>query len=345
MDHSAAAQTNVPQTGALGITHLDRFYKRTMANRSGRQQKTNAKEWMLDTVLFAGLNLAIEETVQMLFKNGPSLAEFEKWILDRNDGHIAPERIARINAATEGHEVPEAQKKVIAAIEKMPSVLSADDLAFWEENGYVIVPGVISKEESKAAETVLWQNLRMDANDPNTWYPASEHQSIMVQFFHHPVLRRIHQSLRMHKAFAQLWGTADLWVNTDRMGFNPPERPGWSYAGPKLHWDTSLTQPIPFGIQGILYLTDTAENQGAFCCVPGFHKRVGEWLKNLPPRTNPRETILNTPAKPIAAQTGDLILWHQALPHAASPNRAARPRMVHYVTMFPCQPEPEREWL
>ena len=37
------------------------------------------------------------------------------------------------------------------------------------------------------------------------------------------------------------------------------------------------------GLQGVLYLTDTSAENGAFVCIPGFHKRLGGWLQTLPP--------------------------------------------------------------
>ena len=40
---------------------------------------------------------------------------------------------------------------------------------------------------------------------------------------------------------------------------------------------------LPMGLQGVLYLTDTSAENGAFVCIPGFHKRLGGWLQTLPP--------------------------------------------------------------
>ena len=41
------------------------------------------------------------------------------------------------------------------------------------------------------------------------------------------------------------------------------------------------------------------------------------------------------PVKAIAAKAGDLIIWHQALPHGASRNLHHLPRMVQYINMYP----------
>jgi len=109
----------------------------------------------------------------------------------------------------------------------------------------------------------------------------------------------------------------------DQAGLNPPERPGWPFPGPHLHWDTTLATPHYFGVQGILYLVDVAEDQGAISCVPGFHKILDAWLKELPPGADARTVAKATlEMKPIAASAGDLVLWHHALPHGSSPNHA-----------------------
>ena len=110
----------------------------------------------------------------------------------------------------------------------------------------------------------------------------------MVQYFQHPAFDAIRRAPRIHKAFAQLWGTADLWATTDRVGFNAPERDGFKFPGPHLHWDVSVKTPIPFGTGGILYLTDTPPEQGAFTLVPGFQRWGEDWLKALPAGADPR---------------------------------------------------------
>jgi ectoine hydroxylase-related dioxygenase (phytanoyl-CoA dioxygenase family) len=119
-------------------------------------------------------------------------------------------------------------------------------------------------------------------------------------------------------------------MNVDQAGFNPPERPGWKFPGPHLHWDVSLAQPVPFGVQGILYLTDTPADQGAFTCVPGFHLRIEHWLLGLEHGTDPRSVDHSSEAVPVSGDAGDLVIWHQALPHGSSPNRGTLPHRAVY---------------
>ena len=92
-------------------------------------------------------------------------------------------------------------------------------------------------------------------------------------------------------------------------------------------------------MQAILYLTDTAADQGAFTCVPGFHRRIEEWLSGLPAGRDPRASDFTREfareAVPVAANGGDLVIWHHALPHGSSPNRAPVPRIVQYMVGRP----------
>jgi hypothetical protein len=184
----------------------------------------------------------------------------------------------------------------------------------------------------------IYSFLGVDPGGPDTWYSAPQVDGIRVPLVHHPALCANRESPRIRRAFAQLGGGEDLWVSVDQTGMNLPERRGRHPFIQGLHFDVSLELPIPFGVQGILYLTDTAANQGAFRCVPGFHRAIESWLNNLPPGADPRkEDLEKLGPVPIAGRAGDLIIWHQALPHGAGPNRAERPRVVQYIKMRPSE--------
>ena len=139
----------------------------------------------------------------------------------------------------------------------------------------------------------------------------------------------------------------DAWeTNADRVGFNTPEIETWKFPGPRMHWDVSLKMPIPFGTQGILYLADTAYNQGAFSLVPGFHNRIETWLHNLPSNVQPRnEDIYSLGVQPIVANAGDFIIWHHALPHGSSVNSSNQPRFVQYMNYEPLDAFKQDEWI
>ena len=327
-------------TGSLGIYHMKRFWSRTMLMRQG-QIKSPSDEWVLDRLLINGLGLGLHETIRYLFKTGPSFEEFERWVVETNLGKIEPEQIVRINTAVTGKEFGGDQE-----LERSEPVLTSEDFAFWEANGYVVVHDAVPQENCRAAEQAIWEFIKADPEDQTTWYRGPQGHSIMVPLLHHPAFNANRKSLRLRKAFAQIWDRSDIWVNVDRAGFNPPELRNWPFPGPHLHWDTSLEPPIPFGVQGILYLTDTAPDQGAFRLVPGFQHRIEAWLKSLPPDVDPRRDVdlESLGPVPIAGKAGDLVIWREELPHGSSPNRASRPRMVQYITAYPTHWEYNPVW-
>ena len=330
-------------SGALGVSQVKRLWARALAARRGAQS-FDPGDTQRDQFVIHALGLGLEQTMQYLMQGAPEFAEFEGWIV-ATAGEPDPAQVRRINAALAGEPVPGPTQDWLLAVESAEPVLSADDLAHWDAHGYVIVRNAVPEAARSAAEQAIWTHLGARVDDADSWYVPNDH-GIMVQYFQHPAFTANRQSSRIHKAFAQLWRTADLWPSTDRVGFNVPERPGWMFRGPHLHWDVSLKQPIPFGTQGILYLTDTPGEQGAFTCVPGFQRRVGAWLAGLPPGADARQEDLHAlGSKPIAGQAGDLVIWHHALPHGSRPNRGLRPRIVQYINLRPYQVEEHSEWI
>ena len=331
-----------PEAGRLGVAHLRRLWAQAMRRRQGLPVESDPKSGAVnDAVVFDGLGLVIEETLRYLYQEGPDYEAFEGWVVERSGG-LDPQRIDRINAVTEGREYGEETKRWLRQIEEMEPVLDSRDLDFFGENGYVVVPEAVTKDACRAAELAIWEFLGKDPDDPDTWYVGT--RSIFVPLYHHPALWTNRKSLRVHKAFSQVWGTSDLWPIVDRVSMNPPEREGFRFPGPRLHWDVTLVPPLGFGVQGLLYLTDTASHQGAFTCVPGFHKRVDAWLSSLPPEADPREQdLLSLGTVPVAGSAGDLIIYHQGLPHGGSPNRASLPRVVQFLDYLPPR-RPAASW-
>ncbi|MBX3736139.1 MAG: phytanoyl-CoA dioxygenase family protein [Candidatus Didemnitutus sp.] len=331
------------EAGSLGVLHLKRLWTRARAARGG-WRSDDLDDDQRDHLVIDALGLGLEQARRQIMESARTFEEFEKWVV-ATSGEPEPARVARLNAALCGEPPPPATRAWLAQIDALPPVLSAEDLAHWEEHGYVIVHDAVPEESRRAAEAAIWENTSARPDDPTTWY-ADRGQGIMLQLFQHPAFTANRRSPRIHKAFAQLWGTADLWVTCDRGGFNPPLRPGETFRASDLHWDVSLARPIPFGTQGILYLTDTPPEQGAFRCVPGFHRRLEAWLDALPTGTDPRQQDLHAlGVKHIGGRAGDLVIWSDKLPHGASPNHGARPRIVQYLNMYPARRERNKVWL
>ena len=225
--------------------------------------------------------------------------------------------------------------------------LSVKDLTFWEENGYVVVRQAVPLKNCRAAERAVWAFAGMDPEDSETWYP-DEPRGIMKEIYQHQSLWDNRQYPRVHEAFSQIWKTKKLLVSQDRASINPPERAGYEFKGPWLHWDRELDPSHDVaGVQGSLYLNDTPANQGAFTCVPGFHVRLREWLDGVPEEAKPRNLVreeYGDDAFPVEGKAGDLGIWNRDLPHGSSPNSGARPRVSQYITMYKAPEAPTEEW-
>ncbi|NMH65423.1 phytanoyl-CoA dioxygenase family protein [Shewanella salipaludis] len=338
--HAAKLSTDAPMPagyedeGELGLYQLKRIFSKIQLSKAGRLDKSiREAEWSLDLMLYDELRLGLEPALQALYQC-PSFTEFEHWVLAQNDGALAPESVSALNAKVSAFYA--ATVSVATAVHD-PGILSASDWQHWQEQGFLVIPDVLDQTLCRRASQLVYDELGMDASRPETWYkPNHKLQKIMVQLFNHPVLNEIRHVPKIRAIFEALWQTNALWMSTDRVGFNPPERPDWQFPGPGMHWDLNFHQPVEFGTQALIYLTDTEAHQGAFSCVPGFHKKIDAWLASLPQGADPQDQDWQGwNVQPIAAKAGSLIIWHQALPHGSSPNRAKSPRIVQYLNMRP----------
>jgi hypothetical protein len=327
------------ETGRLGIMHLKRFLERaTLKKNNLLKNDAYPDEWQIDKILLSALELGLEQFMIYIYRESPSFEQLEQWIIDTT-GAPSPENVSRFNNIITGDADD-------IGVSQITPLLDAEQLDFWDKNGYVIIKNAVPKEDCDAAIEIICNYIGIERNDPESWYkhhPAR--QGIMVQLFQHEILRKNRNSASIRMAYEQLWQRKDIWLNTDRAGFNPPETDLWKFPGPDLHWDCSLTLPIPFGLQGILYLADTEANQGAFTLVPGFQHQIENWLHSLPPGTDPRKEDLHAlGSKPITAEAGDFIIWQQALPHGSSPNTSNVPRFVQYINYEPADLQDAHQW-
>lgn len=319
-------------SGNLGVLHLKRYWEKNRLMRTRQlRQDAFAEEWNIDNTLLAVLGLGLEQTIRHLYDAADDFTAFENWILSVNNGRPESAKVDEFNTYIRN------RNNTYIPAAGTDGVLSETDIDGWDINGYVILRNAIPAADCNDTIQAICDFIDVDPNDPSSWYlPHPARQGIMVQLFQHPALEKNRRSPAIRAAYEQLWGRKDLWMNTDRAGFNPPETDHWKFPGPRLHWDVSLALPIPFGLQGILYLSDTAANQGAFTLVPGFQHKIENWLNGLPAGTNPRTANLYAlGATPIVANTGDFIIWHHALPHGSSPNSSSLPRFVQYINYAP----------
>lgn len=314
-----------------GMFHLLRVWQKCQPFWQGllsEQQKQ--QEWALDTAVLDACGIGLENGMAALYQY-QQLDDFKDFIrpfLQGVDVQLINRQLTLLLVPTALNAVPPPQQ-----------LLSEAQLLHWQHYGYLVVPALLSPQQCADSCAAIWQYLQASPDDPQSWYPQQRHRhNIMLQLFRHPALDANRRHPLLPQIFAELWQRTDLVMTTDRVSFNPPETASWRFPGPDLHWDLPLKAPVPFGTQALIYLTDTTEEQGAFCCVPGFHLKIDDWLAQRQGQTElqlQQQHWSGWPVKAIAAKAGDLIIWHHALPHGASANRGKTPRLVQYINMYP----------
>ena len=322
--------------GALGVPQLWRLWRRMVGSGAGEPPSGTA--WAADQAVIYGLGLGLHETLRFLCAEMPEFPAFERWVIERNGGTVDAARIASVNAAVALARGEAAASPGLAT--DFAPVLDEAELRCWGENGYVVLRNAAQPEDCRAAAQAIWEFMGLDLGAPESWSGVGKAEGIFVPLVQHPAFDKNRRSPRIRNAFAQLHGTSDLQATIDRGGFNPPGR-----DVPRLHWDISLVPPFGRYFQGVLYLTDTPAEQGAFHCVPGFHRRLEAWLASLPEGANPRGQDLSSEVVRIPGNAGDMVIWHGALPHGASFNHGTRPRLVQYIAYHPLDRADDRPWV
>jgi ectoine hydroxylase-related dioxygenase (phytanoyl-CoA dioxygenase family) len=229
-------------------------------------------------------------------------------------------------------------------------VLTPADHAFFEENGYLVIPDAVPIENCEAVIDALFAFLGMDRNNPDDWYREPLTPGGMVELYQHQALWDNRQHPRVHQIFSEIYGTPKLWVTFDRVNLKPPfhpDHPEYDHKG-FTHWDvdTADISKLPFRVQGVLALTDTDETMGGFQCVPGFHKNLAEWIAQQPADRNTHvPDLTQLPAgmqlTPIPVKAGSLIIWNTLLAHGNGRNISDRPRLSQYIAMYHAQEQDE----
>jgi len=210
-----------------------------------------------------------------------------------------------------------------------------------EEDGYVVVPGVVPRENLEAVIADLWQHTGADPNDRESWYkPGLVAATGMVEMYHYQSMWNNRQYPGLHEVFTEIHGTEKLWVSIDRVNLKPPADPAHPEHDHKgfIHWDTDTSKypDIPFRVQGVLALTDTDESMGGFQCIPQLYRDLDEWLARQPADRDPRRPDLTGyTIDKIGMKAGDLVIWTTLLPHGNGHNVSDRPRLAQYISMNP----------
>ena len=234
-------------------------------------------------------------------------------------------------------------------------ILSEADWTFWLENGYIVIPEAVPRDQVDRLASFLWEFEEKDPNDQSTWYapPRAEMKmkeltnTGMVEVYNHQYLWDNRQSPKVHAAFEDIWGTEKLWVTIDRANLNLPIKPGFEYKG-FIHWDYD-PETKPQNVQGVLALADqTDENMGGFQCVPELYRSYETWKLTQPDdRDHFKPDVSGFDIVKVKMNAGDLLIFNSLQPHGIRPNRSGdKVRIAQYISMMPAEEDNDtlKEW-
>ena len=213
-----------------------------------------------------------------------------------------------------------------------------------DEKGYVVVKGVISKEDVESVVADIWRHTGADPHDPSTWYaPGRIAPTGMVEMYHYQSMWNNRQNENLHRVFADIHGTEKLWVSLDRTNLKPPsvpEHPDYHHKG-FVHWDADLAKypDVPFGVQGVLALADTDPEMGGFQCVPEIYQDLENYIARYGDSRHADLTDYEVTKVPLEA--GDMVIWTTLLAHGNGDNLTDRPRLAQYISMNPAREDEE----
>ncbi|MEZ5552534.1 MAG: phytanoyl-CoA dioxygenase family protein [Pseudomonadales bacterium] len=212
------------------------------------------------------------------------------------------------------------------------------------EDGYLVVPDVVPRDLCQNVVDAIAVFTGIDPHDPQTWYDPRFTGLGIVPLHHHEALWAVRQHPDVYEVFRRLHGRDELWVSMDRVGYKPPASPETTeWTRSPFHWDCDPWTFDGFSLQGIVYLTDTTEDQGAFCCVPSIYRHLNDYRReHANDETRRQPVFLEKDVVSVPGTAGSLVIFHRLMPHTNGINRAAKPRYAQYVTMDVAGGEDER---
>jgi len=202
----------------------------------------------------------------------------------------------------------------------------AMDLEELRRDGYTVVEGVAGPEQIEPLLALAQQASGVVLDDPSTWDPDAEE---LLELWDDQAQWDLRQHPPLYEAFAAAYGERGLGVSRDRLGVKVPGR-----RGMRIHHDVDPHAP-PKVFGGLVYLTDTPPERGAFRCVPGVFRDMAGWLERHPGAGIDVVDAEGHDVVAVPGRAGDLVIWDVRLPHANGENLAGAPRVVQYVSMFP----------
>jgi ectoine hydroxylase-related dioxygenase (phytanoyl-CoA dioxygenase family) len=223
------------------------------------------------------------------------------------------------------------------------TLLTREQLDFYHENGYVLVEGLLSREEAAAfrqeCHALMERLSNQGRNVEATWGSAREGVAGAAQTqllhchnvqFYSAAFTKLIADERFTGVAAQIIGSENVQLHHNKMFIKPPEK-GSPFP---LHQDYPyFPHERHTMIAGIFHFDDAPEEKGCVRVVPGSHllgpvehQEKGGW--HLPFEQYPLESSVPCPAK-----AGDVLFFSYLTIHGSGINVSNEARTTLLVQM------------
>ncbi|MFC6082134.1 phytanoyl-CoA dioxygenase family protein [Sphaerisporangium aureirubrum] len=214
-------------------------------------------------------------------------------------------------------------------------MVDSSSVAFYQENGYLLIKGLLTGQEADAYRAECHKVLaRLAPGDP-TWGSARRLTATRTELrhchdaqFHSAAFSRLMLDPRFTGAATALLGRPDLQLHHTKIFVKPPEK-GSPFP---LHQDAAHFPHTKHTVTAaIFHFDDAPEEKGCVRVIPGSHRRgplphVEEGGWHLPITEWPLDA-----ATPVEAEAGDALFINYLTVHGSGVNTSAEPRTTFLI--------------
>ena len=220
-------------------------------------------------------------------------------------------------------------------------MLTDEQIEFYRENGYLLVPGVLSKQEAAAYREEshrMFDRLAGGSTEDSTWGSAREvagGRKTTVQGQHDvqflaAAFTRLIADERLTGPAAQLMGGQNVQLHHTKLFIKPPEK-GSPFP---MHQDHPFFPHHKHSVlAAIIHFDDAPDEKGCVRVVPGSH-RLGPLAHDMTgsPHLSPDDYPLES-ALPCPATAGDVLYFGYLTVHGSGVNTSDEARTTLLVQM------------
>jgi ectoine hydroxylase-related dioxygenase (phytanoyl-CoA dioxygenase family) len=221
-------------------------------------------------------------------------------------------------------------------------VLTQDQIAFYNSQGYLVVPEVLAPSELQALRDATReleeQAAQLDASDhrfqlePERGNGRSLIYRVLDPILLHPTYERMMQHPRVVDLIADLFGSENIKLHHTKMFTKYPEK------GSAVHWhqDFAYFPHTNFDLLAVMVmLDDSTEENGCLQVVPGSHRDGPIGHAHADPNSaavlDVGDMVRDRTKVPVIVPAGGVSVHHCCVLHGSAPNRSERPRRAFIV--------------